>query len=307
MSNILLSICIPTNGRIDILKNTLDSIFSQAVDFSEFEVVLSDNSETDELSVLLRQYSDIPNIVYEKTIEAGFLNSINALRMGRGEMLKLHNNYSELKNGSLSIILESIRKYQKLKPTIFFTNGSLRKKTIEEYRNFDEFMYALSYFSSWSNGFSIWDIDFQKNSMIEYNKMFPHTSLLFKLYDKNLYVINDEKLFNNQSIMKKGGYNLFDTFAVKYLEMVEALLISSSISKKTFRHIKFDLCGNFLTLWYCNTKILKNDYTYDLSGVKKSMLTYYSTSAYYKMVFLSYLKAIMILVKRLLVNKKSIL
>jgi len=303
MNNILLSICIPTNGRIDILKNTLDSIFSQTDDLSEFEVVLSDNSETDELPILLRQYSTISNIIYERSDETGFLNSINALRMGRGEMLKLHNNYTELKNGSLSIILDSIRLYQKLKPTIFFTDGSLRKKNIEEYRNF---VYALSYFSSWSTGFCIWNTEFQKSNMMEYNRMFPHTSLLFKLCDKNLYIINDEKIFINQEVKKKGGYNLFDTFAVTYLKMVETLFINNNISKRTFDHVKSDLCINFLSTWYCNTKILENDYTYDLSGVKNSILNYYSTSTYYRMVFLAYLKAIMILAKRFIVNKKTI-
>ena len=65
MSEIYLSICIPTNGRIEIIKNTLDSIYKNCdVPFSEFEVVLSDNSNNDELLELLENYKQYSNIVY---------------------------------------------------------------------------------------------------------------------------------------------------------------------------------------------------------------------------------------------------
>jgi len=202
-------------------------------------------------------------------------------------------------------MIESIRNCQTLKPTMFFTDGSLGKKTIEEYNNFNDFIFALSYFSSWSTGFSIWKVDFQKNNTIAYNQMFPHTSLLFNLYDQSSYIVNDMKMFINQTVNKKGGYNLFETFAIKYLEMVEDLLINKHITKKTFEYIKHDLYRNFLIVWYCNTKILKNDYTYNLKDIKKSMQSYYSTTAYYKMILFSYLTALKVLVQKTLKNIKS--
>ena len=59
--SLYLSICIPTNGRIEILKKTLDSIYANfEVSYSEFEVVLSDNSLDNELLDLL-------NCTYSKT------------------------------------------------------------------------------------------------------------------------------------------------------------------------------------------------------------------------------------------------
>jgi len=291
MSKILLSICIPTNGRIDILRNTLDSIFSQEIDFTEIEVILSDNSKTDELPLLLRQYSNIPNIVYEKTVELGFMNSINALRMGNGELLKLHNNYTEFKSDTLGLMLEVIRKFKTEKPPIFFTDGFLKESKIKEFRNFDEFIFTLSYFSSWSTGFSIWKSDFQNGNKIEYNQMFPHTTLLFSLHSKKKYVVYDIVLFHNQTVKNKGGYNLFDTFAVQYLKMLDDMFVDNHISKETFEFIKTDLYNNFLTVWYCNIKILKNDYTFDMTDLKKSMLVYYSALLYYKMVFIAYFRA----------------
>jgi glycosyltransferase involved in cell wall biosynthesis len=68
MGNLYLSICIPTNGRIEIVRQTLDSIYKECkVDFVDFEVVLSDNSNNDELLLLLEEYKQFPNIIYSKT------------------------------------------------------------------------------------------------------------------------------------------------------------------------------------------------------------------------------------------------
>lgn len=288
MSKILLSICIPTNGRIDILKNTLDSILYQTNDFSEFEVVLSDNSTTDELPELLKQYTSYTNIVYQKTTVSGFLNSINALRMGTGLLLKLHNNYTEFRKGSLEIMLETIRQHHMAKPLLFFSNRSLKNITIEDYYSFDKFMCSLSYFSSWSTGFSIWNSDFYKYSNIEYDKMFPHTSLLFELNKKGLYIINNKELFFNQNISSKGGYNLFKTFCVEYLGMLDNLLKEENITRRTFLHIKKHMYFNFLIPWYYSTKVKKNNFTYDLTGIRESMIVHYSFIHYKLMVIIAW-------------------
>jgi len=69
------------------------------------------------------------------------------------------------------------------------------------------------------------------------------------------------------------------------------MFVDNHISKETFEFIKTDLYNNFLTVWYCNIKILKNDYTFDMTDLKKSMLVYYSALLYYKMVFIAYFRA----------------
>ena len=44
----VLSICLPTNGVVEWVIPTLESIYAQNVNFSLFEVVISDNGETTE-------------------------------------------------------------------------------------------------------------------------------------------------------------------------------------------------------------------------------------------------------------------
>ena len=48
-NNLLLSICIPTNGVVEWIIPAINSIYSQGVDNNEFEVVVTDNGEKDDL------------------------------------------------------------------------------------------------------------------------------------------------------------------------------------------------------------------------------------------------------------------
>lgn len=312
MDQKLLSICIPTRGRLEVIRNTLNSIYKSEVELSEYEVVIYDSSEDDELRVLLSMEYNFPNLIYQKGENRGFLNIVSALELGKGMLLKLQNDYSELKKGSLAKLLETVRNYQETKPLLFFSDFSSKNIQIKEYGSFDEFIHVLSYFSTWSTGFSIWNTDFQNCTNIDFNSMFPHTSLLFEQNKKDLYVINNENLFFNQNVSKKGGYNLFNTFAVVYLRMLEEIYNKDHISSKTFNHIKSDLYKHFLIDWYLNTKIQKNEYTFDLSGIKESMKVYYSSTAYVKMVVLAYIRflkeSLLQFIKRLLkffLNKRG--
>ncbi|MEZ2334979.1 glycosyltransferase family 2 protein [Mucilaginibacter sp. RCC_168] len=290
--SICLSICIPTKGRLEILKNTLDSIYSDYEgNYDEFEVVISDNSTDELLPQMLNAYKQHPNIVYEKTNVEGFLNSINALKMGKGLFLKLHNDYTILKKGALAEIISFVKTEAEKKPLIFFSNYERRRNDIARYDSFDSFIYDLSFLNTWSTGFAIWKEDFNVYSKMDLNEVFPHTSLFLFQHEKRSFVINDILLFNNYEVNKKGGYNLFNAFAVQYLSMVEDCLKKNQITQHTFNHIKQDLFKNFLVVWYYNTKVAINQYTFDLSGIKASIKVYYSELCYYQMIILAYKRA----------------
>lgn len=298
MPELYVSICIPTNGRINILKKTLDSIFIDCkVPFSEFEVILSDNSTNEDLPELLESYKQYPNIIYKKTDCEGFLNSLYALRLGNAGFLKLHNNYTMFSKDGLYDFVTFIKQQYLKKPLIFFKNSGI--ESIQKYTTFDEFNFNLSFWNSWSSGFSIWKDDFDKMSSIEVNKMFPHTSLLLLQYHKESFVINDVPYFFNQEVLGKGGYDLFRTFSVDYLKMIEMSLLSGKISKKTFNKIKKNLFYDFLVVWYFNTKIAYNSYTFDLENIQQSLTVYFSKWSYYSLVILAWCLAFKIELKSL--------
>ncbi|KQB41542.1 glycosyltransferase [Flavobacterium aquidurense] len=307
ISEIFLSICIPTNGRIEILKKTLDSIYDDCeVNYLDFEVILSDNSTNNELVLLLESYKKYPNIVYSKTTCEGFLNSANALKMGNGLFLKLHNNYTILNKGSLSQMISFIKANKNIEPLVFFTNGHLNEHDIKLFDSFDLFSSKLSYWNSWSTGFSMWKKDLDKYSNEELNPMFPQTSLLLLLSNKKTFVINDITLFNNQEVPRKGGYNLFKTFCIDYLSIINEAKQKKIITLNTFKKIKKDLFYNYLVISYYNTKIKQNDYTFELLDIRKSVAPNYSISHYYLLVFLAYFTAFKISLREKLVEMKII-
>lgn len=285
MNNLLLSICIPTNGRTGILRKTLESIYSGVIDFSEFEVIVSDNSSTEDVQEMIKSFYNYKNFFYYRTNEPGFLNSINALKMGRGELLKLHNDYSELKINSLNKILQVARDSQKDKPLLFFSDSKL--KSSSKHTSFDDFIKTLSFYSSWSTGFSIWRDEFIKCNNTDINDMFPQTSLILALHDKQMFIIENEHLFNNQDVPNKGGYNLFHVFCVVYINMIAQSLKNRHISQKTFDHLKADMYYSFIIPWYHSTKVRKNDFRYDLTDIKKSIMVHYTISHYYLMVLIA--------------------
>lgn len=238
----VVSICIPTCKRSEIMDITLQSIYSQGVDSSLFEVCISDNSETNETKNLIEnKYDNIGNIVYKKSNCKGFMNSIEALKLGSANILKLHNDYSKFKPGMLQKFIDSVRYNQNEDFLNFFSMGSLKNKDKQlTFDNFNDFLGNIHYYSTWSSAFSINKSDFDKLMLrdIEVDQMFPHTTLLYSLYDKTKYIVDDVAYVENLPLKKKGGYNLIDNFVRIYLTMTKGLLEKKKISGSTYNKIQ---------------------------------------------------------------------
>lgn len=81
---IILSICIPTYNRKEILKGTLDEIFSCPDE--DIEVIVIDNASTDGTREMLVKYEDTRLIVKYNVINKGmFDNQLDALFSGNGK------------------------------------------------------------------------------------------------------------------------------------------------------------------------------------------------------------------------------
>ena len=267
MSHPILSICIPTNNRVDILRKTLNSIFEQEISAELFEVCVSDNSRTDETKKLIQEeFAHIPNLTYNQSSCKGFLNSIEALRLGKGTLLKLHNDYSMFNKNALGRMIDVATNHAEEKPPIFFSMGTLKiGDDIQEYRDFNTFLYSISYWSTWSSAFSVWKTDFDDFELkqIPVDHMFPHTSVLFYLVNKNKYLVDDFSYVTNLELKKKGGYNLIDNFNRIYLSMVHDLLEKKYIARDTYDKIEYAII-KFSANWYSVVKLdLKYSFTFD--------------------------------------------
>ncbi len=269
----ILSICIPTFKREYLVDELLQSIYAENCDNELFDICITDNSETDETRDLIEsKYTQYHNLHYKKVTCKGFMNSVEALKFGDGQFLKLHNDYSIFKPGSLTRLIAQVQKYQDDKPLIFYTLRG--KKDIEIFDSYDAFMYDINYLCTWSTSFAIWKEDLDRimsDPDLQCNYMYPHTTILFREDYKKSFVVDDYAYFINKQPKKKGGYNLLDNFVRIFLTMLrEDLVEPHKISSRTYQKIE----KNILRFCATNYVALENKegitYTFD---DKKDIIT----------------------------------
>ena len=286
----LLSICIPTYNRSVQLKKTLDSIVEEPIFLSKkIEVIVSDNVSTDDTADMMQDYCNkFENIKYSRNLSNnGFMNIISVLGLARGKLCKVVNDYLVLNKGTLNRLVTLAEEHNAEDTFFFFANGFVKGKKDTQVDSFDKFIDKISYWCTFVGGFCIWKKDFDLLKDCEINKMFPHTSLLFQMVSKKKYIIIHGVFFENQKVEKKGGYDLFNVFAVQFLNMLSSLKDNSLISPITFKHIKRDLFYNFLVMWYYKLLFDKdNAFSFEFKNIKKDIQTYYSYWDYIKLCVL---------------------
>jgi hypothetical protein len=279
----IISICIPTNGATKWVIPTLKGLYSQGVDLSLFDVVITDNGENSNLKDELKQF-DYSNLFYYKTDDKGFLNLITSLKLGNGIYHKMLNHRSILEPNALKNWISLIEKYKLTKPVIYCSNGSIINDEITECKNLDEFVRNLHYMCTWSGGIGIWDEDIESLNEIKYNEMFPNTSLLFEHRQHSDYIIYNKIFEVQQDGQGKGCYNLFNTFAVVFPSMLKDLLCRGRITSRTYDKVLKDLY-RCLQDFYMQFVLRSQDKSFDLTGIHKSLTTYYSEKDYLRMMY----------------------
>lgn len=301
--NPIISICIPTYNRADLLRNTITSIYADAtdVDMTDFEVIISDNSKDHIAQSVVAEFS-YPNLYYHITVCEGFMNSFFSMTYGVGDYIKLNNDYTMFKKGTLKTIINQLKELKLTKRQIIFTNGLRQKYNFCMYDNFDEYMWGLSYFSSWSAGYGMWKEDFDKvKDYIVIDKYFPQTSLLLSQSYKTYFAIDDRPLYQDQHVPQKGGYNIFRVFTVDFVKLIQSAYETKIISKTTFLKIKKDLLYKYISVRYFKTVIARLD-NFEHLDVKESVTINYSLREYYKMIIISICAPIIIIYRK--INQK---
>ena len=278
----LLSLCIPTNGVKKWLIPVLESIYEQEVDISLFEVVITNNSQfSQEFEDSLLPYKKFSNFIYKRTNAVGFLNQIDCFFASNGNMIKLVNHRAKLLPGTIEYFLDFIRTYGNRRPVAYFSNGMLRMDEVYLCSTFDKFMFKLSYWSRWSAGLVLWREDLFSIQELECDTMFPHLSLLSNNCNSGLFVIDDKHLFCMQDEAGKGGYNVFNTFAVHYLNLIRKEQNLFHINEKTYKHIKYDLYFDFFRKCYFDLFYNRKHHCFDLENTKEAFKVNYSIWHYY--------------------------
>lgn len=291
-----ISLCIPTNGVTEWVVPVLESIYSNDCDINEYEVVVTDNSKNSEFEKAMSEYKNkYSNFMYKKTNAIMFLNQIEAFKLANGQLIKFLNHRMILFPNSVNYLIDFVKTNHFTEPVVYFSNGVLQiPSSVKCCYSFDEYVKTLSYFSSWSAGTAIWKNEFdQMNPNIQFNKLFPHTDIIFNNRNSTEYIVDDTPLMKEipVDVTKKGNYDLFDAFAVQYPSIIQHLYEDGNITKSTY---KFVIRKNsfFVSELFLDYVMKKDPCSYDLHGYKNSTGKFYGDIEIKSKAFLLLMKRI---------------
>lgn len=281
----LLSICIPTYNRAKNLDKTLE-IITKDYYYNEkiIEIVVSDNCSSDNTQEVVSKYKSVKYYRIDNIISAGE-NVIKVLEYGTGTYLKLYNDTVLLKKNTLKCILDEIKNSTEQTNLFFVNNNFLNANITKEIAGSDSFLYELSFNTTWILNFGIWKNELKKiQNKYEFAALqFPHVDIAFKLLENNSKV----KLFfydfvDVQELKKKGGYNIFNTFANNYL----LLLQSKRISYLSYKIEKYRLFRYFIYPWCCRLFINKHvEFDFSTENAFLIILKKYFYEVYFYPIF----------------------
>ena len=277
---VLLSLCIPTNGVIEWVIPVLESIYSDKPNMELFEVVITDNGNNSVFEAKMHEYErTYSNLVYKKTDAVMFYNQIEAFKLARGKLIKFINHRMIVLSGTIDYLIKFVQENIEVQPVVYFSNGELHLSPIQKKCDtFNEFVRTLSYWSSWSAGTAIWKKDFEKMDLNKnFNSLFPHTDIVFFNRKSKKYIVDDSILVRElpTDSSKKGTYDLFYAFAVEYLSVIKELCLDGDISYNTYKYVK-KKNSYFVSGLYLDYIIKKKPCSYNLDGYNSAASVYYS-------------------------------
>ena len=284
----LLSICIPTYNRVDVLKETIESIIN-SVPFREgkIELVVSDNDSDDGTNELMTSYlnNSALNLIYNRNNEniGAEKNYIKVLSLAKGKFLKLHNDYCPFREAGLNFLVDLIEANQRKRPFISFSMHE-PSLTINEFDDFDEYIYHECMSLHWISSIGFWKEDFvnlsDKESLI--STLFLQTDWSLRIAKRKCHflVCNKgifERIIMNQS---QGGYHFIAVFS-KYPCLFQPYLEAGYITSRTHTHIKKEIIDN-LAFWYYTLNIKKDQrYTYKAKGAFQILIKEFGDKYYF--------------------------
>lgn len=269
-----LSLCLATNGVAEWVFPVLDNIFKQDADIREWEIVVTDNGNNKAFGDKMQMYvSEHSNLIYKKTDAFMFENQIEALKIASGKYLKFINHRSMLQANAIKWMIDVIKSNIAEKPIIYWSNGALHYDRQMTYIDFDGFVRGLKEFASWTTGVGVWKSDFEKiPESWKYNKISPHSDVLFRERHKAKYIIDDSLWCQDidSSHAAKGKYDLYRAFGVEEITITLSLLNDGDISADTFKYVVkcYEKC---VARFYLEFNILHQPCSYTLDGFNDAM------------------------------------
>jgi glycosyltransferase involved in cell wall biosynthesis len=223
MDEKILSICIPTYNRGEILKIFLSKLSMElrSINTQEVEIVVSDNCSTDNTAEVVKEaISEGMRIKYHRNnVNLGMDgNFVSCLKLATGKYVWVLGDDDFLVNGSLGTIITLLKK-----DNYGLVHIKLHQKDLNDskvYLSSKEFLADVTYWITFisSNIVArkfVSEIDFEKY-MGTYFTLVPLYLTAAQKSDKNLMVYSP--IFSDSNASEtNGGYNYFKVFINNYL------------------------------------------------------------------------------------------
>lgn len=288
MNKPLLSLCIPTYNRSEILNNTLRSLFNNP-EFDEdlIEVIVSDNCSTDNTRAIVAQYLQVKYFCNEKNVkDANFAISLN---YANGAYIRLFNDTLSFKPNMLHFMLSKIQENLDAKTNVYFYGETFSHKNSSiRINNLNEYLKEVSFYSTWIANFGAWKEDFLNikdvNKFVDKQLVQVDWNLqLFKTYNSSLIYFNDFYTIDNPP--KKGGYNVFRVFISNYL----GILKQHKFSTLTYEREKYQLCKNFVYPWVLKLFVFESKkFNFQTDGAFKILFMKYWYEPYFYLILFKF-------------------
>lgn len=309
----LLSLCIPTSNRGNILKKTLSELLSYDSVDSEVQIVVGDNASTD---ITFKVVQDIKerfpnkNIKYFKNnCNIGIKNFYEVLYHADGIYCKLINDYTCMSDETIEFIKSKVKKYNiKSNETIHLNFTYNFRGKVDESKEIGigslrDYVLELNNKMTWVSNFGCY-----KNRLKElqqYEKFDDKllsiqywTLHLAKYSDKIIIcpISNANCLFvpNSNRVLT---YNFFTPHVVMYYEIIANFI---KLSPKDLRIDKKRLLTDFVGAKIYEYLILKKECPFDTEGSWKILWKHFRDVPYfYYFIPLKFAKSCFGKIKRL--------
>jgi glycosyltransferase involved in cell wall biosynthesis len=244
----LLSICIPTYNRAELLDKCIASIVSQKeFDSEDVELVISDNASNDNTEEIVKKYQEqYKNIFYSKNEEnVTDKNFPIVIGNAHGEFRKLFHDNIIYCGDCILHLLKTINEHLDKKPVLFFLNRMNGREQEEYYNtdNFDSFILIALFNGTNIENFGIWKDDFDKLED-KFSGCSLHlwtAKVLFETIARKKEVfIDNRQLFSIllKSKIKDLSYGFFKVHYSNYMSLLHKYQMMQILSEDTVKYVK---------------------------------------------------------------------
>lgn len=292
----LLSICIPTYNRANVLKKSLEAYVNNSYFDNDVEIIISDNASTDDTKYVCECFTQkYCNIKYYRNNKN--INDSNfplALDYGTGRYLKLMNDSTIIRDYTLLYLKDCIKMYEEYNKPIFFTNGVLFNHKREEFvecKSFEDYILYISYFVTSNPLFGCWKKDWinvvnrTRCTKLKLNQ----SDWTYQLLENNKSAILCTKTILDQQIIgKRSGYNWFEIHVTNYYTILQDYVDKGLVTKKIIRkeketylkHLKSEI------LMSLGIKVIP-DWDFDFSGTWKILWKHFWNVPFFYILILT--------------------